>query len=313
MAMHDALKALIFVSLLIKGGAMTIFANFFNRAKLFWQRVIIANAQAHPFWAALMSGFLLPLAYPPFYLLPVFYLTTCLVFFLAVQNLAALSLWQLARLGWCFVLAICQRHGMDWRGVFGRSRIVFMGAALALTDLPAVLALFHAAAFALFGALAKGFLFTPLRALILLALLLTLSEYARSHLLTGLPWNLPVMGWAGWLYLAQPVALIGIYGLSLLILLSAALLASGRRRAVCLAIALPLSTVIYSFFVLADSAIKSDENALIVTIVQPNLPQRENGYPTGATAIEKTEMTALGLQYAPDTDLIWPETAIPAD
>ena len=102
MAMRGALKALIFVSLPIKGGAMAIFANFFNRAKLLWQRVIIAHAQAHPFWAALMGGFLLPLAYPPFYLLPVFYLTTCLVFYLAVQNLAGFSLWQLARLGWCF-------------------------------------------------------------------------------------------------------------------------------------------------------------------------------------------------------------------
>ena len=288
----------------------------FDRLGALWQRHIGAHAAAHPFWAALICGLLLPLAYPPFYLLPVFYLTTCLVFHLAVQNLAAFSPWQLARLGWCFGFGQFA-SGMAWIGeaFLVEAELFLWALPLALIGLPAVLALFHAAAFALFGALAKGFLFTHLRALILLALLLTLSEYARSHLLTGLPWNLPVMGWAGWLYLAQPVALIGIYGLSLLILLSAALLASGRRRAVCLALALPLSTVIYSFFVLADDAIKSNENALIVTIVQPNLPQREKWRPDLRDRhIEKTfKMTALGLQYAPDTDLIiWPETAIPA-
>ena len=123
------------------------------------------------------------------------------------------------------------------------------------------------------------------------------------------------MGWAGWLYLAQPVALIGIYGLSLLALLSAALLASGKRRAVFLALALPVSALIYSLVALADGPIKRDEKALKITIVQPNLPQREKWRADLRDRhIEKTfKMTALGLQYAPDTDLIiWPETAIPA-
>ena len=288
----------------------------FDRLSALWQRHIGAQAAAHPFWAALLCGLILPLSYPPFYLLPIFYLATCLVFHLAVQNLAVFSPWQLARLGWCFGFGQFA-SGMAWIGeaFLVEAELFLWALPFAVTGLPAGLALFHAAAFALFGALAKGFLLTSLRAFVLLALLLALSEYARSHVLTGLPWNLPAMGWAGWLYLAQPVALIGIYGLSLLALLSAALLASASRRAVFLALALPLSALIYSFFALADDAIKRDEKALKITIVQPNLPQREKWRADLRDRhIEKTfKMTALGLQYAPDTDLIiWPETAIPA-
>ena len=295
---------------------MAIFAGFFNRLKRLWQHPILTLANAHPFWAALICGLLLPLAYPPFYLLPVFYLTTCLVFYLAVRHAGDFSSWQLARLGWCFGFGQFA-SGMAWIGeaFLVEAELFLWALPLALTGLPAGLALFHAAAFALFGVLAKGFLLTQMRAFVLLALLLTLSEYGRGHILTGLPWNLPAMGWAGWLYLAQPVALIGIYGLSLLALLSAALLASGERRAVLSALALPVAAFIYSLFALADGPIKRDEKALKITIVQPNLPQREKWRADLRDRhIEKTfKMTALGLQYAPDTDLIiWPETAIPA-
>ena len=295
---------------------MAFFVSWAGYTAALWQRHITRPARAHPFWAALICGLVLPLAYPPFYLLPVFYLATCLVFYLAVQNLAAFSLWQLARLGWCFGFGQFA-SGMAWIGeaFLVEAELFLWALPFAVTGLPAGLALFHAAAFTAFGALAKGFRLPPMAAYSCLALLLALSEYGRGHVLTGLPWNLPSMGWAGWLYLAQPVALFGIYGLSLLALLSAALLASGSRHAVLLALALPLAAFIYSFFALAKEATKPYEKALIITIVQPNLTQREKWQPDLRDRhIDKTfKMTALGLQYAPDTDLIiWPETAIPA-
>jgi apolipoprotein N-acyltransferase len=94
-----------------------------------------------------------------------------------------------------------------------------------------------------------------------LAVLVALGEYARGHVLTGLPWNLPLMGWAGWLYLAQPVALIGIYGLSLLALLSAALISAGlqatdkpsailQRSTILAGLGLPVAAFLYSAFTL---------------------------------------------------------------
>ena len=134
----------------------------FDRLRALWQRHIGAHAAAHPFWAALICGLLLPLAYPPFYLLPVFYLTTCLVFHLAVQNLAAFSPWQLARLGWCFGFGQFA-SGMAWIGeaFLVEAELFLWALPFAVTGLPAGLGLFHAAAFALFGALAKGFLLTP--------------------------------------------------------------------------------------------------------------------------------------------------------
>ena len=94
---------------------MAIFARFFNRSKQLWLRHIITRSQAHPFWAALLCGLLLPLAYPPFYLLPLFYLATGLVFFLAIQKTATFTIWQLARLGWCFGFGQFA-SGMAWVG-----------------------------------------------------------------------------------------------------------------------------------------------------------------------------------------------------
>ena len=288
----------------------------FDRLSALWQRHIGAQAAAHPFWAALLCGLILPLSYPPFFLLPIFYLATCLVFYLAVQNLAVFSLWQMARLGWCFGFGQFA-SGMAWIGeaFLVEAELFLWALPFAVTGLPAGLALFHAAAFALFGALAKRLQPSRLGALILLALLLALSEYARSHVLTGLPWNLPLMGWAGWLYLAQPVALIGIYGLSLLALLSAAFMAAARRSSVLAALALPLVAFAYSLFALSGGPAAPAAGALKITVVQPNLAQREKWRPELRDRhIDKTfKMTALGLQYAPDTDLIiWPETAIPA-
>lgn len=300
----------------------------------FWRRYVLTPSLRHPAWAALLAGLALPLAYPPFYLLPVFYLATGLVFYLAVF-LATSSvafgaggrkeLWRLALLGWCFGFGQFA-SGMAWIGeaFLVEAELFLWALPFALTGLPAGLAMFHALTFAAFGLAARHFRLQGLAAFCLLAVLVGLGEYARGHVLTGLPWNLPLMGWAGWLYLAQPVALIGIYGLSLLALLSAALLASGlasglasAQRGQCLTgLALPLAAFLHSSLALHGAPpIAASEPALKITVVQPNLAQREKWAPAlRERHIEKTfKMTALGLKFAPDTDLIiWPETAIPA-
>lgn len=305
----------------------------------FWTRYVLTPSVRHPAWAALLAGLALPLAYPPFYLLPVFYLATGLVFYLAVRIGTAApptasdttlwpdaegrkKLWRLAFLGWCFGFGQFA-SGMAWIGeaFLVEAELFLWALPFAVTGLPAALGLFHALAFAVFGLAVQRFRLPGLAAFCLLALLVALSEYARGHVLTGLPWNLPLMGWAGWLYLAQPVALVGIYGVSLLALLSAALLAAApalsQRGALWGGLGLPLAALVYSSFVLhgAMTPAPSIKAGLKVTVVQPNLAQREKWDPAlQAQHIEKTfKMTALGLQYAPDTQLIiWPETAIPA-
>lgn len=292
-------------------------ARFSTLMTALWKRHVLGLSLRYPARAALVAGLIVPLAYPPFYLLPIFYLTHGLVFYLAVTLYAEASIKRMALLGWCFGFGQFA-SGMAWIGeaFLVEAELFLWALPFALTGLPAGLGLFHAAAFAAFALVCRHMQPQRLGAFCLLALALAASEYARGHILTGLPWNLPLMAWAGWLYLAQAVALIGVYGLSLLALLSAALLASLQPRALIIALALPLLAFIYGAAVLhAGHAAAPAAEALKITVVQPNLAQREKWQADLRDRhIDKTfKMTALGLKFAPDTDLIiWPETAIPA-
>ena len=73
-----------------------------------------------------------------FFLLPIFYLATCLVFYLAVQNLAVFSLWQMARLGWCFGFGQFA-SGMAWIGeaFLVEAELFLWALPFAVTGLPA--------------------------------------------------------------------------------------------------------------------------------------------------------------------------------
>ena len=342
MVTRGVLKVLIFDLLRqAENRLMSAMVEFINGL---WGRYVLAPSLRHPAWAALLAGLALPLAYPPFYFLPIFYLATGLVFYLALVSRPSFTTsspgleaegrkgpWRMAFLGWCFGFGQFA-SGMAWIGeaFLVEAELFLWALPFAVTGLPAGLGLFHALAFAAFGVAVQRFRLRGLAALCFLALLVALSEYARGHVLTGLPWNLPLMGWAGWLYLAQPVALIGIYGLSLLALLSVALLVSGlvsglasepaaassRRAALWAGLALPLAAFLHSSFALHGASPSADtKTGLKVTVVQPNLAQGEKWEPAlRERHIEKTfKMTALGLKYAPDTELIiWPETALPA-
>jgi apolipoprotein N-acyltransferase len=101
---------------------------------------VLRPSLRHPIRAALLAGLVLPLAYPPFYVLPIFYLSTGLAFYLALgpragfdrARIIAIGAPQGFGAGGAFGLGfrlwtICQRHGVDWRSVFGRGRYVFMG------------------------------------------------------------------------------------------------------------------------------------------------------------------------------------------
>ena len=135
----------------------------------FWTRYVLTPSMRHPAWAALLAGLALPLAYPPFYLLPVFYLATELVFYLAVRiGMAApptasdttlwpdaearKKLWRLAFLGWCFGFGQFA-SGMAWIGeaFLVEAELFLWALPFAVTGLPAGLGLFHALAFAVFG------------------------------------------------------------------------------------------------------------------------------------------------------------------
>ncbi len=231
----------------------------------------------HPYWMALILGAAMPLAYAPFGLLPIFYLSFATVFYLAFVHRQSPK--QLFIIGWLFGFGQFFT-GLYWLGeAFLVDAEVFLWLLpFAVTLLPAGLGLFPALALGVFGISLKALRQQPTRlvALIYLAVLLALAEYCRANILTGLPWNLPSMAWGSWLYLAQPTNMLGVHGLGLMALLSAVFLVSRARGMPLVSAALFLSAFIYSAVVLAGSeAQRADRSGLSILLVQPNLDQQE--------------------------------------
>ena len=222
---------------------------------------------------------------------------------------------------------------------WSRRRQFLWALPFAVTLLPAGLALFVLLAFVGWGWLYGRMVEAsengaPITALVLLAVCLVAAEWSRSSILTGFPWNLSAMALAVHLPMAQMLALIGLHGMGLLALLSAALVAapfmtdrSGMAsrmaspmalsiawRMAGLGLALPLAAWGYGWVVLSQ-ATGEPETGPKILVVQPNIDQIEKWKPENRLAnIEKVfAVTRAGLQAAPDTDIIvWPETALPA-
>src|SRR5918996_297101 len=117
---------------------------------------------------------------------------------------------------------------------------------------------------------------------ILLAVALTIGEWLRGYVLTGFPWNAPGYAAGALDGLAQTAALIGIYGLTFLVLLWAAV------AAVLVTERLPRRAFLAALGILALAPIAwaagtwrlaNAEDAavpgVLLRIVQPNIPQSE--------------------------------------
>ena len=288
----------------------------------------------YPKIAALLAGLALPLAFAPLGWLPVFYLAHAIMFRLAWQNRRQ---WRrLALLGWLF------GFGQFFTGLYWIGHAFLVEAAqflwalpFAVTLLPAGLALFVLLAFTAWGWLYGRMIEAsengaPIAALFLLALCLVAADWLRSSILTGFPWNLSAMALAVHLPMAQILALIGLHGTGLLVLLSAALVAapfiadrsgivSGMAwrmawRMAGLGLALPFAAWGYGWAVLSQAGPDPTNNPKIL-VVQPNIDQIEKWLPEKRLAnIQKVfAVTRAGLQSATYTDIIvWPETALPA-
>ena len=169
-------------------------------------------------------GALLAGALPPVDLTP--------LIFIAVPGLLWLDEgsagpWASARLGYVFGL------GFFVAGLYWIAAALFVDIArfwwslpFAVVGLPALLALFPAAAL---GLTSLGTLHLRLPAgarVCLFAVAWCAAEWARGHVLTGLPWNLVGYAWSGGfpgsLAMLQSVAWVGIYGLSFVTVLAAA-------------------------------------------------------------------------------------------
>lgn len=150
---------------------------------------------------------------------------------------------------------------------------------------------------------------------ILFALVWACGEWVRGHFLTGLPWNLIGYSWVGSDAMLQLAAFIGVYGISLVVILSACIPAAAAERTngrrwllLILAIATPAAVWLGGTKRLPAGA--PDNQGVGIRIVQSNIPQKEKW----ARQFQQRNLQQFLDQSRRDrpdwvTHIIWPETA----
>ena len=281
----------------------------------------------HPTGVVFAAGLMVPLAYAPCHLLFVFFLAYAVFFSLAWREHQHGG--RLFLLGWVFAFGQLL-SGLYWLGhafLVDTEQFLWL-LPFAVTLLPAGLAVFAGVSVWLWGKAcgaafrqrglaahpSAGRLKGKLAAFLLLAFFWSAGEVARSHLLTGFPWNLPAMAFGSWFYAAQPIAWVGIHGLGLIALIAAALIAYPAwrfRLAGLFLISAVFGLGAARVAVLEKMAAATDEQVLLV---QPNINQKEKWNPARqadviAAVFAQTER-AVGAH--PKARLVvWPEAALP--
>jgi apolipoprotein N-acyltransferase len=186
--------------------------------------------------------------------------------------------------------------------------------------LPALLAFFPA-----FGFLVARLLWVPGYARIFaLAFGLTASEWLRGHLFTGFPWNTLGMALGQHLWLMQAASVAGLYGLTVLAILTGAAPATlatgrtipGRSLPSVLAVMALAGLAAFGWARIPAEPLETVAGVKL-RLMQPNLPQDAKFNPQNAEAImrrylsisDSTSGSVHGV--AGVTHLVWPESAFP--
>tara|TARA_A100000164_G_C21916561_1_gene778505 strand:- start:598 stop:2175 length:1578 start_codon:yes stop_codon:yes gene_type:complete len=192
----------------------------------------------------------------------------------------------------------------------------------AVFALPAGLALFYALSATLTLKL-LGKDASPFSRLICFTQSIMIAELARSFLFTGFPWNLLGTTWSNFLPTIQLASVIGLLGMTWLILIISAFIGFGlytpikRQRFIALSLACVLcaGNILFGYITLQNAPVKNPPSIHVIT-VQPNIPQSEKWNPLYAKKnMEKLVQTSEdAIRYAPDKTLpillVWPETAL---
>ncbi|ARP99240.1 apolipoprotein N-acyltransferase [Pseudorhodoplanes sinuspersici] len=280
-----------------------------------WRRALIAFA----------AGAISVLALPPFDIWPVLFLTFPVAVWLIDGSGAA-------RFGGCAAAALAGwffGFGYFLTGLYWIGHAFLVDAKtfgwllpIAVTALPAGLAIFTAAGFALARLLwQRG----PIR-ILALAIALTVVEWLRGHLLSGFPWNSYGYALTGSLTLAQTLSVFGLWGmttLSIAIFASPATLADEAidTRRPWLPLALSVATLLvmagYGTIRLANTPTEFVKDVRL-RIMQPNLPQDEKFNYGARQKIMSHYLSLSDRATTPQTSglrnvthLIWPESAFP--
>lgn len=260
---------------------------------------------------AFLGGAVATLALPPAHVLPAIYLA----FPIFVWMLAGARGWRSAfGLGWWFGFGFFAA-GLYW---IGNALLIFAGKhawmiPFASLGLPAFLAIFTGAV-----AVAASFGRSHLDRALALSIAWVGAEWLRGHILTGFPWNLAGHSWVGSDALLQTAAVVGIYGVSLIAIASACLLAaladSGSRRWIgCVAAAVLLAGPWTGGMARLAAAPPPGEAVVPgvgLRLVQAGIPQQEKW----RRSLRRRNLD-LHLQLSRDnrpdwvTHIIWPENA----
>src|SRR4051812_15192595 len=276
-------------------------------------------------WLAGAAG---ALAMPPYGLLPALALSLTVAVWL-IDGCATdgrfgpvATLWAAARAGWAWGSAtswpVC---GGSARPFWSEADRFAWASPLGVLGVPAVLALFPAAGFAL----ARALWSPDGRRVFALAFGLGLAEWLRSHLFGGFPWNALGMALAQNDWLMQSASLVGLYGLSVIAVLigaAPATLATGataRERWLPPPLALAALALLAVFGAWRLSEGEAPALADVrLRIMQPNVAQDAPFRPEERDAIMRRYLAlsarANGLEangLAGVTHLIWPESAFP--
>jgi apolipoprotein N-acyltransferase len=235
----------------------------------------------------------------------------------------ALLVWQIdatptvkraAIIGWYFAfgqflaglywIAISFQYQGDMPAFFGWIAVLLLAAALAIFG-------------ALAGALARKFWSAAPTRIFVLAAMWALVEAMRGTILTGFPWNSVGMAWLPVAPVAQFAALFGIFGLSIVIVLTGGTLAlfaeapkhSNWRQGLLAGLGLIfLGGVVYILLTPV-----SYDTTPQVHIVQANIGQEDKWRDDGTRfqLRQHLELTRAVIAERGSGLVIWPETAVP--
>ncbi|MGB1547073.1 MAG: apolipoprotein N-acyltransferase [Alphaproteobacteria bacterium] len=289
-------------------------SGFFGRALRF--RKLFEGLAGWRRWVlAFLLGILAALAQPPWYALPLLLLAFPGLFWLiqAAPNRRT-----------AFLLGLAFGFGHFFLGVQWITNAFLVDAdrfawlvPIAIPGLALYLALFPATAalgLRLLGPFLGG---DGWRGVLLFALLWMAGEWLRGHLLTGFPWTLMGHGWIVSEAMMQTAAVIGSYGLSLLMVAAAlmpAVLAQAKPEGrlwplLFLAALLVLLWGAGSFRL--ERAI-AGANEFSLRLVQANIPQSFKWDPERHEAhFERHLELSTGPGFEKTRIVVWPEMAIP--
>lgn len=190
----------------------------------------------------------------------------------------------------------------------------------AVTALPAFLALFWGLAGFAYARFSHG----GIQGILIFVIAISAAEFARGHLFTGLPWNLPAYIWTPGGIVSQSAAIIGPYGLTALTLwvfVAPLALLNWKGRPSAPQAAWLLSIVVITSTVVSFGAMRlhtagplnpSAGNGPVISAGQGGFSQKEVWDRANAMRVTQTYIDLLNDPASRNSDIIiWPEGAFP--